>query len=278
LNRMVSQVSGDAEEQQTPLEADQGDFAENQGSLSKNITDFVVHIVGKILESNELLQNRLHSAETQLQEQQGQLDNYQTKAQTDSLTRLPNRRVFDEQLRMCIDEYDFNQTSFALLMIDVDRFKAINDGFGHPGGDYVLRELAAVISHSAGEGTFVARMGGEEFAVLAVCEAPEEAFQLAEKIRLAVAEHYFSYEGVALAVTLSVGVGIIGPGESDSNLLSRIDRSLYAAKTAGRNRSFYHNGKVCQPINLSKPPKDDHEGLLDLCDELRQRVAEITKN
>jgi diguanylate cyclase len=278
LDRMIDQLSRNVGAHQTQIEAASSVLVENRGHLSKNITDFVVRVVEKILESNELLQSRLQSAEAKLQEQRGQLDTYLTKAQTDSLTRLPNRRVFDEQLRMCIDEYDYNQTAFALLMIDVDRFKAINDGFGHPGGDYVLRELAAAIAGSAGEGSFVSRLGGEEFAVLAVCEAPEEAFRLAEKIRLAVAEHYFSYEGVALAVTLSLGVALIGQGESGSDLLSRTDRALYAAKAAGRNRSFYHNGKTCQPINLPKPPKDENEGLLELCDDLRQRMAEIVKD
>jgi GGDEF domain-containing protein len=127
----------------------------------------------------------------------------------------------------------------------------------------------------AGEKLHVARLGGEEFAVLAVGGTQEEIFRLAEKIRLDVANRYFSYDGVALSVTLSVGVSLFFDHETASDLLGRTDRALYAAKAAGRNRAFFNDGKRCVPIDIAMPKMDDSQEILGLCDELRHRMAEI---
>ncbi|MCC6124420.1 MAG: GGDEF domain-containing protein [Pirellulales bacterium] len=277
LNRMIGQISQDVGRHQSKIEATAGELNAMHGQSSQHLTELVVNAVGKILESNETLQKRLHSAESKLQAQSAQLDTYLTKSQTDSLTRLPNRRVFDERLRQSIDEYERRRTPFALLMLDLDRFKAINDGFGHLGGDYVLRELGAIVSGFASEHSFAARLGGDELAVLADCESAEDACRLAEEIRAAVAKHRFSFEGVALAVTMSVGMAMIRPGETGSDLLGRTDRALYAAKAAGRNCGFFHDGKRCLPIDVAVPAPEDREGIRELCDELRQRMAEIVK-
>jgi diguanylate cyclase len=275
LNRMITQLTEDVGTHQSQIEATSGELNASLNGPSKNITEFMVRIVGKILESNDLLQNRLHSAESKLQEQRKQIENYLSKAQTDSLTRLPNRRVFDERLKLCIDDYQTRRTQFALLMLDIDHFKAINDCYGHLAGDNVLRELAAILANIDPERLFVARLGGEEFAVLVNCSAVAEANDLAEKFRLAIAGHLFSYECVALSVTLSAGVAMYCQGEDSSDLLGRADRALYAAKAAGRNRGFYQNGKICLPIAVSEPAGGEADGLLEICDDLRQRMAEI---
>ena len=277
LTRMIDQLSLDVGQHQSKIEATNCELNATQDQPAQHITEFVVSVVGKILESNELLQKRLHSAECKLQEQGAQLDIHQTKSQTDSLTRLPNRRVFEEQLRNRIGEYDRQRTPFALMLLDLDRFKAINDGFGHLGGDYVLRELGVLLSPLASEGLSAARLGGDELAVLAACEAIEDACRLAEQLRAAVATHRFSFEGVALSVTLSVGIAMMCDGENSSDLLGRTDQALYAAKATGRNCSFYHNGKHCLPIDVPRQPQDDSVEILGLCDELRQRMAEIVQ-
>jgi diguanylate cyclase len=277
LNRMIHQLSKDVGRHQSKIEASTSELSATQGQPAQHITEFVVSVVGKILESNEALQKRLQSAESKLQDQGTQLDAYLARSQTDSLTRLPNRRVFDERMRKCIDASVHHGTPFALMMMDLDHFKAVNDGFGHLGGDYVLREVSATLSGFASESLFLARLGGEEFAALVQCECVEEVFLLAERIRTTVAGRYFSYEGVALAVTLSVGLAMYRGGESSSDLLGRTDRALYAAKAAGRNCSFYHDGKRCLPIDVPQEPRDDSEEILGLCGELRQRMAEIAK-
>jgi diguanylate cyclase len=275
LTRMVGQLSQDVGRHQSKIEATSSELNGTRNQSSQNITEFVVGVVGKILESNEQLQQRLHTAESKLQEQGTQLDTYLTKSRTDTLTRLPNRRVFNERLKDCIEQNERSATPFALMMLDLDHFKAVNDGFGHLGGDYVLRELGATLSAMAGEKLHVARLGGEEFAVLAVGGTQEEIFRLAEKIRLDVANRYFSYDGVALSVTLSVGVSLFFDHETASDLLGRTDRALYAAKAAGRNRAFFNDGKRCVPIDIAMPKMDDSQEILGLCDELRHRMAEI---
>lgn len=275
LNQMIRQLSNDVGRHQSDLEATTSELNARREQPAQDITDFVLGVVGKVLESNESLQKRLHAAESKLREQGTQLDAYLTKSQTDSLTRLPNRRVFEERLRKSIEAHVHHRTAFALLMLDLDHFKAVNDGFGHLGGDYVLRELGAVLTTFGSENLFLARLGGEEFAALLCCPTAEEAFGMAEGIRTAVEARYFSYDGVALAVTLSVGVAMHRDGESSSDLLGRTDRALYAAKAAGRNCSFYHDGKRCVPIDIPQAPRDDSEEILGLCDELRQRMADI---
>jgi diguanylate cyclase len=278
LSQMIQEVSQDVGRHQSKIEATKGELNATQSQPAEHLTEFVVGVVGKILESNEVLQKRLHSAESKLQEQNTKLDAYLTKSQTDSLTRLPNRRVFDERLQKLMEPADGLPKTFALIMFDLDHFKAINDGFGHLGGDYVLRQIGFLLLDLAAEGLFAARLGGEEFGVLAVCECAEDACQLAEKVRLAVAEHHFSYEHVALSVTLSAGVAMMLDGENNSQLLGRTDQALYAAKASGRNCCFYHNGKHCLPIKASHPPKEDSDAILELCGELRQRMAEIVKS
>ena len=121
------------------------------------------------------------------------------------------------------------------------------------------------------------RLGGDEFAVLAARETAEEACRLADQIRAAVAKRRFSFEGVALAVTVSAGMAMIRDGEDSSALLSRADEALYAAKAAGRNCSFYQNGKQCQPIETPRESPEDRDDILELYDELRQRMAEIVR-
>ncbi len=275
LKRIIKRLLHDVGRHQSKIRASNCELGATQDRPAQQITEFVVGVMGKILDSNEQLQKRLYAAESKLQEQREQLDTHLTKSQTDSLTRLPNRRVFDDRLRKCIEQFDRHRKPFALMMLDLDHFKAINDGFGHLGGDYVLRELGAVLSGLSSEDLFVARLGGEEFAVLAACETAEEAFPVAERIRLAVAEHYFSHERVALSVTLSEGVAMIRDGENSSTFLGRTDQALYAAKAAGRNCSFYHNGKHCVPIDVPQEPQEDDAAILELCGELRQRMAEI---
>jgi diguanylate cyclase (GGDEF)-like protein len=153
----------------------------------------------------------------------------------DALTGVYNRRRFDEKLT----EYSllFRRTGrpFALLLIDADHFKRINDNYGHAVGDDVLRQLAQLIQMSIRSTDFVARYGGEEFAVLLPEIAkPDTPEVVAEKIRVAVAEAHFPQVG---HVTVSIGVGLADPADnSHAMLIKRADQQLYQAKAAGRNQ------------------------------------------
>ncbi|MEO6676891.1 MAG: diguanylate cyclase [Pseudomonas sp.] len=153
----------------------------------------------------------------------------------DALTGVFNRRRFDEKLAECSLLFQRTGRPFALLFIDVDHFKRINDTFGHAIGDEVLEQLARLIQHNTRATDFVARYGGEEFAVLLPeIEEPESPEVVAEKIRIAIAEAGFATVG---QVTVSIGVSLAEPSDSNTSaLIRRADRQLYQAKGAGRNR------------------------------------------
>jgi diguanylate cyclase (GGDEF)-like protein len=156
-------------------------------------------------------------------------------AVNDGLTGVYNRRRFDEKLT----EYTLlsrrTGRPFALLLIDADHFKRINDTHGHAVGDDVLKQLAALIQSSLRTTDFVARYGGEEFAVLLPEIAqPDTPEVVAEKVRAAIAEAFFP---VVERVTVSIGVGLADPADnSHSALIKRADQQLYQAKAAGRNQ------------------------------------------
>ena len=158
-------------------------------------------------------------------------------ATTDELTGLWNRRRFIEMLRRECRRTDRAGTSLALAMVDVDRFKAVNDTFGHAFGDRVLRAVAAHLGREARATDIVARYGGEEFMVLMPDTDAEEATSAAERIRRCVASHPVADEKRSVEVTISIGISASEEGQPpDPETLVRLaDETLYAAKQAGRN-------------------------------------------
>jgi diguanylate cyclase (GGDEF)-like protein len=150
---------------------------------------------------------------------------------TDPLTGIANRRKLDAALAAFCST---GRASGALMLIDIDAFKAINDRYGHPAGDQCLREVAQCLTSRLRPGDLLARMGGEEFAVLLPGMTPAEATEAAERLRQAVEVLEVMVNGAAVRVTISVGVAA---GEADSALLmARADSALYLAKGGGRNR------------------------------------------
>jgi diguanylate cyclase (GGDEF)-like protein len=156
-------------------------------------------------------------------------------ASTDALTGLPNRRYFDEFCGLLARRRRAEDT-VGVLMIDIDRFKALNDRFGHPTGDRVLRAVASAIAGSIREADVPARYGGEEFAVLLRNPGSGIALEVAERVRSAVRAADLSDLGVP-AVSVSVGVAVAeAPDEPIGDLVGRADGALYRAKRAGRDR------------------------------------------
>ena len=153
----------------------------------------------------------------------------------DALTGVYNRRRFDEKLAENSLLFQRTGRTFALLLIDADYFKRINDTYGHAIGDEVLAHLASVIEKTTRATDFVARYGGEEFAVLLPeVDEPDSPEVVAEKIRAAVAAAVFPTVG---QMTVSIGIGVAEPADRDSlALLKRADLRLYEAKAAGRNK------------------------------------------
>jgi diguanylate cyclase (GGDEF)-like protein len=157
---------------------------------------------------------------------------------TDSLTGLRTRRYIEAQLTTEISRADRAGGSLGVFIIDVDRFKAVNDRYGHPAGDRALIEIAARLRTAARAGDILARYGGEEFALLAPGMTTEAAHHLADRLHsvisatpVAVTPH------TCLPITVSVGAATYPDHASDqTTLISTADRALYTAKTTGRDR------------------------------------------
>ncbi len=161
----------------------------------------------------------------------------QTLSVTDGLTGLYNRNKLDEILGHQFAGYRRHRRPFAVLMLDIDHFKRLNDSFGHQAGDQVLKQVAALLSASVRSVDFAARYGGEEFVLVLPETTLATARQLAERICHQVEAASVSFDGHTLRVTLSIGVaGVRDDDGAADAVVARADQLLYAAKHAGRNR------------------------------------------
>ncbi|AMV34598.1 Response regulator PleD [Pirellula sp. SH-Sr6A] len=240
-----------------------GDFSRYQSTLSSltrraadgssiQTKEDVQVLLEQIVAANRLLQERLDSAEQKLEDQTKQLAGYLSEARTDGLTGLANRRAFDQKIEECFSNWIKSQRLFSLALIDIDHFKKINDTYGHPAGDAVLREVALRLKDFSADTIQVARYGGEEFAILLECDAMAAA-QVMEKIRLAMCDRTVPAEGHDIPVTLSCGVSQIVAEDRIGKLVRRSDEALYTAKMAGRNRVFIHHGQLCEVFGNPSP-------------------------
>ena len=171
-------------------------------------------------------------------------------AMIDPLTGICNRRTFVELAEKAIGEAKRLRSAFSLLVIDLDHFKRINDGYGHETGDEALCRAVALMRGALGDAPVLSRIGGEEFAVLLPGQDEAAAFLVAERLRQHVATAAVSINGHALSLRLSVGVAALDQTASDlSELLRVADAALYAAKNAGRDRTMTKSDLV-----RAKPP------------------------
>jgi two-component system cell cycle response regulator len=159
------------------------------------------------------------------------LDRSLEMAVTDQLTGLRNRRYATRHLEGLL-----RTAGAALLMIDVDRFKSVNDTYGHASGDLVLKEVADRLKSNLRAADVVARFGGEEFVIAMAGSEVDDASLVAERLRRAVADRPIPIETRALDVTISIGVASVPPGVPLDTLLGAADAALYRAKANGRNR------------------------------------------
>jgi len=156
----------------------------------------------------------------------------------DGLTRIYNKRYFTEVLEKEFDYNRRNKVGLALVLFDIDHFKQVNDTWGHPAGDFILKHMAELIEDVARGYDVFARYGGEEFVFLLRGAPLEAAIQLAERVRAAVETHVFNYDSIELKITISLGVTWWSGEEeleSPESLVEAADKHLYAAKEAGRN-------------------------------------------
>jgi diguanylate cyclase (GGDEF)-like protein len=177
----------------------------------------------------------------------------------DPLTRLHNRRALDEYLEREVARSQRHARPLSVVLVDLDRFKAVNDTYGHLCGDAVLRDLADRLRADLRAEDLCARFGGEEFALVLVETDQAGAVAAAERARAAVAGSPFRFESALLWVTASAGVATTcgGTGTTPADLLRAADRRLYAAKTLGRDRVV---GEERVPAASGARPPDPESG------------------
>lgn len=159
-------------------------------------------------------------------------------AMLDELTGLPNSRMFDQRMGECVQASRRSEKPLCLLLLDMDRFKTINDTFGHPAGDMALRTAATAIRASIRATDVAARVGGEEFAVILPETAPAEAAKVAERVLTGIREaRLLLTDGSQVKLTASVGLagGTVSGEDSSFGLIAEADKALYKAKNAGRD-------------------------------------------
>ena len=154
-------------------------------------------------------------------------------SQTDILTKLYNRTKIDQALNIEMERAKRIQGTLAVLLLDVDFFKKVNDTFGHPVGDAVLIQLANIAKGSIRSYDIIGRWGGEEFLVLCPQSSEKEVEQVAQRIRTNIKDAHFSTNEIH---TVSIGVAMMKQGDTPHTLVSRADKALYRAKNKGRDR------------------------------------------
>lgn len=189
---------------------------------------------------------------------------------TDVLTGLRTRRFFGSQLPFELTKARRAGTSLAVLIVDIDHFKSINDRYGHPAGDRVLVEVARRLRESVRRADFIARYGGEEFALVVPGVGPQELAGIGERLRTEVAARPIQVlPGMSIYVTVSVGTaGYPRHGNSPAELITTADRALYAAKSLGRDRVVV--GEIITP-----PPAVKDESTRDILSYLERASDEV---
>jgi diguanylate cyclase (GGDEF)-like protein len=165
-------------------------------------------------------------------------------AGTDSLTMLMNRRRMSERLAEEVARARRSRNALSLILLDIDRFKAINDDHGHAQGDRVIASVADVLRASVRRVDMVSRWGGEEFLILLPDTDVQAAAELAERIRRHVTSKVRRHEGSEIRVTITAGVATLRPGESIEATIHRADVALYEGKRAGRDRIVVSDGDL----------------------------------
>lgn len=153
----------------------------------------------------------------------------------DALTALPNRRAFEATLARIAHDTRANRNA-AILVLDLDEFKLVNDSAGHPVGDELLVEVTSLLRAQLRPGDFLARLGGDEFVVLLQNVERGLAQDIAERLRRAVEAMWFEHDGIVYPVTISIGMAMLDSGDDPKTLVAHADTAMYSAKEHGKNR------------------------------------------
>ncbi|WP_202305059.1 GGDEF domain-containing protein [Mesorhizobium sp. L-8-10] len=215
---------------------------DNRSALSRELLQKIVGVMAtatsSTIEHGRQVAATLGEKTSELENVKSKLEEYKRLADTDPLTHIWNRRAFDKEIARVYD--DKKSIAFsALILADIDRFKEINDRYGHPVGDRIIQKVAGIFRSGIRDDMFVARTGGEEFALIVTGSGEETMAQIADRIRIAIEQATFANPQTGVnygRITISMGVCMASDADGADDLYAKADRALYASKIAGRNR------------------------------------------
>jgi diguanylate cyclase len=224
---------------------DSADLAQLRSSVIASLDRMQSHVRSHLEEENTRreaaeseaagLRGRLRRLEQDTFDLRRQVAQNQAQAMSDPLTGLPNRRAYEQRMQQEYARWRRFGEPLALVVWDVDNFKAINDTFGHKSGDKALAMIAKILRSRLRETDFVARYGGEEFVTLLTGADGQAALQVADAMRTAVEDGGLHANGQPVAITLSGGLSVFAVGDSPEGVFERADRAMYQAKRQGKN-------------------------------------------
>ncbi|WP_375451019.1 GGDEF domain-containing protein [uncultured Devosia sp.] len=222
------------------LQAASGDLARDISSVAmKTLADRLLAETRRMQDTNRALELQLEASREDISSLQRDLDDVRRESMLDSLTKIANRKSFDEGLAVAIAEAGVSGDPLCLMFVDIDHFKTFNDTYGHQTGDQVLRLVAMTLRSNIKGRDLAARYGGEEFVAILPSTDIEGAVIVAENVRKAIQAKELlkrSTNEKLGRITASFGVAMFHPSDTAITLIERTDRCLYAAKHAGRNR------------------------------------------
>jgi diguanylate cyclase len=283
LQQLTATVAADVGEHSSKVQE-----INDELSAMPNDATSVVSIIEKLVQANGAMQSQLAEAETRLHDQSQEIKSHVKDARTDALTKLWNRRHFDDEMRKAKESFDQSDLASCVMMLDVDHFKKFNDTYGHQAGDEVLKGVARTLRKAAGKNT-VCRYGGEEFAIVFRGLDTSAAMSLAERARAAISEQVFEFEGMDLKVTASGGLAQLQRDESVADAVKRADDSLYVCKANGRDCGYWNDGDESHRMEIVEEAtpgqaESEHDPVTGLCgrigfhNDLVQRIAESKRD
>ena len=221
----------------------------------RSIVESLVETTNEMQVTNTSLEQKLTASKQEINQLQTNLETVRVESLTDPMTKLANRKFFDDTLDNAVADAHTRGEPLSLLMVDIDHFKTFNDTYGHLTGDQVLRLVATSLKQNVKGQDIAARYGGEEFAVILPNTSLQSAITVADHIRRAVMskEMMKRSTGEHLGrVTVSVGAATLRRGDAAEGFIGRADACLYAAKRNGRNRVICETDPEMQADSQSK--------------------------
>ncbi len=216
-----------------------------------------------MIDRNRRTAGRMTESAAAMDALRAELETARAEAMTDALTGLPNRRAFDNRLPELLAAAAETMRPLALLMLDLDHFKSINDRFGHAVGDAVLRRTAQTVRSVLREQDMAARTGGEEFCAVLPETSLNDAMEIAERLRLAVAAQALTLRSTGTrlqGISISIGLAMARSEEEPGALIERADAALYRAKQSGRNQVTSAEPPPACPAATPPPPPPQPNG------------------